>query len=110
MILSATTVLISGNMRKIQSQVFHRKKLFCFSQIAILGITATNCGSTFHPCYSFEKTVKYMKELSTDATPVGLFTLRPGRTNIFIATRDNSARVKTDWIQSEMDYAYWEAF
>ena len=27
-----------------------------------------------------------------------------------IVTRDNSGRVKTSWIQSEVDYAYWEAF
>lgn len=27
-----------------------------------------------------------------------------------ILTRDNTGRVKTDWIQSEVDYAYWEAF
>lgn len=27
-----------------------------------------------------------------------------------IVTRDNSGRVKTNWIQSEVDYAYWEAF
>ncbi len=27
-----------------------------------------------------------------------------------ILTRDNGGRVKTDWIQSEVDYAYWEAF
>lgn len=27
-----------------------------------------------------------------------------------IVYRDNGGRVKTDWIQSEVDYAYWEAF
>lgn len=27
-----------------------------------------------------------------------------------IVTRDNTGRVKTDWIQSEINHAYWEAF